>query len=252
MKKYFVPGHFINPPEKLANLQKELSEYRVLIDLLNLKFNDFEFWLRLSKDPNLKELNEQTKEILSNKLPKNVNLFYNESRGPGFASREVLLNPLFKGGLVFNVCLDQQVVATKEAAERIIDLSSKIERDNSLYGVGSRTVPVRLSRHLDNNYLRVIQELFFAIAAESGGPLERLEGVTPAYARFGDTSTGMDVINTAHSKYSEVVKGMINAMLLPIWMDLQLVIMCLLKQEICQKELLQVMHALMKTSFPVK
>jgi len=213
MKKSFVPIHFVSNEGNYAEFKEGLGRYERLRELIKTKSNDFNFGLKITTDDkNLApELRAKTKNLI-NGLPSDLFLVYDPvSRGPGMSSRQVLLNPTFAGTITAEVCLDQQVIETSEAAERIIDLTSKIERDNSLYGVGSRTVPVRLSTHPDNNYLRCIQESFFAIAARTGGPSEKLKGVTPSFARFGDTSTGMDIVNFAHPEYHILATGLLRA-----------------------------------------
>ena len=213
MKKNFIPMHFVSNEGNFKEFKESLDRYHRLRDLINSKSNDFNFGLKLTTDDeNLTpELREKTRSLVS-RLPSDMFLLYDPvSRGPGVSSRQVLLNPTFYGTITAEVCLDQQVIDTPEAAQRIIDLTSKIEKDNSLYGVGSRTVPVRLSAHQENNYLRSIQECFFALTAESGGPSEKLEGVTPSFERFGDTSTGMDVVNFTHKYYAEMARGLLEA-----------------------------------------
>jgi len=213
MQKSFVPIHFVSNQGNFRQFEQGLERYKTLREMIRLRANDFNFGLKITTDDkNLTpELREQTRDLI-NKLPSDLFLVYDPvSRGPGVSSRQVLLNPAFSGTITAIACLDQQVIDTPEAAERIIGLTSKIERDNSLYGVGSRTVPVRLSAHSENNYLRCIQELYFAITAGSRGPEEVLEGVTPSFAKFGETSTGMDVVNLAHPEYSTMVKGLLDA-----------------------------------------
>jgi hypothetical protein len=213
MKKSFVPIHFVSNQGNYDEFEEGLKHYERLRELIKLKSNDFNFGLKITTDyKNLTpELRGKTRDLI-NRLPSDLFLLYDPiSKGPGVSSRQVLLNQTFTGTITAEVCLDQQVIDTPEAAQRIIDLTSKIEKDSSLYGVGSRTVPVRLSAHPDNNYLRCIQELYFAITAGSRGPSEKLEGVTPGFAKFGDTSTGMDIINFAHPFYPEMAKGLLKA-----------------------------------------
>ncbi|MFA7707818.1 MAG: hypothetical protein WCX73_02625 [Candidatus Pacearchaeota archaeon] len=213
MQKSFVPIHFVSNQGNYEEFKQGLVRYEHLRDLIKTKSNDFNFGLKITTDDkNLTtELRGKTRALI-NKLPSDLFLLYDPtSRGPGVSSRQVLLNPTFVGTITAEVCLDQQVIDTHEAAERIIDLTSKIEKDNTLYGVGSRTVPVRLSAHPDNNYLRCIQELYFAIAANSKGPSEKLENITPAFAKFGDTSTGMDIVNFAHPEYPKMVNGLLES-----------------------------------------
>jgi hypothetical protein len=211
MIKNFTAIHLVSNAGNFESFNQGLRDYERLRHEIRRKRNDFSFGLNLTVDPDIdEELLYETRELLYS-LPSNLLIIYHplalEKGGAGLSSRLALTNPAFRNSLALNVSLDQQVVPTEEAAERIIDLTSRVEREDSIYGVGSRTVPVRLSKHPENNYLRCIQENYFALAAGVRGPDENLLGVSSAFAQFGDTSTGMEVLNQAHSKYAKLLEA---------------------------------------------
>ena len=108
------------------------------------------------------------------------------------------------------VGLDQFPIDTEEALGLLNELGDKVEKDNALYALGSRDVPVVLGMHKVNSDRRIIHELFHTLAAPEG--VYRVPNppanVTPAYAAIGECTTGVSIMNHAHSSYPEMLKQM--------------------------------------------
>jgi len=119
-----------------------------------------------------------------------------------------------KDSLVILADLEQYCI--EDAYGPIHELATKTQRDGSLFGIGSRNIPVRLAYHQDNTDLLIIQSLFYSLligpdklrVASAGG------NVTPAYATLGETSSGMYVLNRDHHNciqfYQKFNRGVIS------------------------------------------
>jgi len=213
MQKHFIPVHFVSNPVNFEEFIQGLQRYDGMREIFKRKTNDFNFGLKLTtSDKTLDPILREKVRDITRKLPSDLFLLYDPvDKGPGTSVRQVFYNPTFSNGIVLGTCLDQQVIDSDEAVERVIDLTNKIEKDNSLYGVGSRTVPVVLATNQRNSELRIIHELFLASAMGIKGPEEQISGTTPAYSEIGDCSTGMDILNLSHPGYPDLVKGITSA-----------------------------------------
>jgi hypothetical protein len=132
-------------------------------------------------------------------------------RGPGVSARQALCNPAFFDGVVANVDLDQYFWDTEEGLRSINEMFERMIKDDCLWGVGSRDVPVRLGYNEEASSMRIIHELVHSLAIGSDKLKvegEVLEGVLPAYAAIGE-STGMPFVNCTHQRYSDLVWGMV-------------------------------------------
>jgi len=213
--RYFVPIHFVSNNWNYQEFQVGLDRYRDMRDIFKSKTDKFRFGLKLTTDDQVlpNEIREGVRELIHG-LESDVMFLYDPvSKGPGTSVRQVFFNPTFTGGLAINICLDQQVIASEEAIDRAIDLTDRVERDNILYATGSRNVPVILGSSKHNSDLRIIHELFNALAMGSKYliPHEKIEGVNPAYASIGEHTTGFDILNLTHPKYPELARCMIQA-----------------------------------------
>jgi hypothetical protein len=150
---------------------------------------------------------------LSSHIPLDTWILYDPvDRGPGISSQQVFFNATFTRppSIVINSCFDQYKIDTFDALYQIIDLAYRMEMENALYATGSRDVPVLLATHKRNSDLRIIHELFHSLAIGS----DRLrvpyvpKGVTPAYAAIGESTAGLDCVNTAHQAFSGYAAAM--------------------------------------------
>ncbi len=213
MKKYFVPIHWIGEEKSFNELKSGLERFEGMMDIFRTQYPDFEFGLRLTVAPNMKDELKHELRGLTARLPLDF-WFANDNLpgGPGTSQSMVLLNPSFEG-IAISVCLDQYIHDSNEAVSRVADLASRVETNNSLYATGSRNVPVILAQHKRNSDLRIIHELFHSLTIGSSNlkVQERLEGVTPAYAEIGESGAGLDMINHYHSEFPELIRGLAEA-----------------------------------------
>ncbi len=88
-----------------------------------------------------------------------------------------------------------------------------MQRDNRLYGVGSRDIPVVLGHHQTNSDLRIIHELFHSrtIGSNRLQVNPPAENATPAYNSLGESTSGCYFMNPHHAAYPEFMSQMLKA-----------------------------------------
>ncbi len=215
MRKYFVPGHFIDGEATLKEFDNGIHRFKELMEISRTRGSDLEFGLKLTVDEGNIDQNLQERIAQSiNDLPSDLWLLYDPiDRGPGTSLSQILFNTTFLNNIVISVCLDQYVISSEDSLEQLEDLASKVERDNALRAVGSRDVPVILATNERNSNLRVIHELFHSLTI--GSNILRIPGqrsnVTPAYEGIGESSSGLQIMNLAHPQYPTLVQAFFKA-----------------------------------------
>ncbi len=105
-------------------------------------------------------------------------------------------------------CLDQYPLYTQEQFEPVLDLATRLVRDDKLYANGSRNVPVVLGVHQESSDLRIIHELFHTITcAEKVFVVDSLPpwaNPHPAYAKLGESTSGFYFIHPAAKGFREL------------------------------------------------
>jgi hypothetical protein len=104
--------------------------------------------------------------------------------------------------------LDQYAPRTPEDIAGIARFVEQMEGQQALYGIGARTVPVKLALYERNNNLRIICEMLFAqMFAEKPLMQKQLPdgaNVTKAYHNNGDWLSGFYAINQAHGEFPRI------------------------------------------------
>ena len=213
--RYFVPIHFVNGEGNFREFREGLDRYAGMRERFKQKTDRFRFGLKITTDnANLTpELRTKVRDLVGRLDPDVMVLYDPINKGPGTSLRQVFFNPTFTRGLAMTICLDQQVIDSEEAVERAIDFTDKIEIDKSLYATGSRNIPVVLGKNKASSDLRIVHELFNALAIRSNylKPKETLNRVNPAYALIGEHTTGFDVVYQGHQLYPELTKSITHA-----------------------------------------
>lgn len=143
-------------------------------------------------------------------------LFYEpENVGPGPGFLTVVYGPVgrFPPTIVGFADLDQFGIAEGETLERINVLVDKMKTDDILYGLGARSVPVRLGYTRRASDLRAIHENVHTIAlGEYGTPLDMsVEGVSRPFQKLGESTSGFSLMNKGHGKFSSLHDAMMSA-----------------------------------------
>jgi hypothetical protein len=227
MKTNIVLRHFINNRSNLREYEDRVKAIPVAQELAKKAGFDVSFGVKLTVDrsdrSDIYSVLEERIAKANLALPKDVFFLYDpKDRKTGTSFRQVVFNPTFAGELVILACLDQYVIDTPDALEMIQDLAQKVLTDGALYATGSRNVPVRLGVHKRNSDLRIIHELFHSLVvpfdcatldtiAQNGLPRywhvdgTVPVGVTPAYAHIGESSSGLQIMNTRHDAYPDLL-----------------------------------------------
>jgi hypothetical protein len=142
-------------------------------------------------------------------------VFNPERRGSGASYRQICfprLHPesgkLQKSDADILICadLDQFRVWTEEDLERIVDFTDRMRKDNALYGIGSRDVPVILATNERNSQLRMVCEHYHALALGDPCAIRLVGNPTPAYADIGEFVSGFYAVNRNHPHYPALEK----------------------------------------------
>lgn len=216
LPRALIARHFINGQQSLETCIEGISLLCAAKEFPAAKDADFEFGLKLTVDHRLSDSaggNAVLREARSlyHRLPPDFWYLYDpKDRGSGTSYKQVVFNPTFSSGLVVLADLDAFTPRSDDAFQRIADLTDKVEKNNALFGMGARDQPIALARHPSNSTLRCIHELYHSLAiALLTGPRSLLvdgnasSEVTPAYAAFGESTTGLWVMNRSHSRSSD-------------------------------------------------
>jgi len=214
MIRQIILKHYIDRRENLDAYLNKIPEIRKARELSQGGKNEVRVGLKLTVDEGLpEELSEELRASL-HKIPRDSFVIVNPHRtGGGNGFKQIMFNQAFSdkpANLVYMVGLDQFPIDTEEALGLLNELGDKVERDNALYALGSRDVPVVLGMHLINSRRRIIHELFNTLAAPEGAYRvpNPPANVTPAYAAIGECTTGVSIMNHAHRSYPEMLKQM--------------------------------------------
>ena len=108
-------------------------------------------------------------------------------------------------------CLDQYPLYTEEQVEVALELAEKVQKDRSLYGSGSRNVPVVLGVNKIPSDMRIIHELAQARATDYPDQFRnsvKPVGANPSasYEDLGEFTPGFYFFNPAHPAYPALAK----------------------------------------------
>ena len=108
-------------------------------------------------------------------------------------------------------CLDQYPLYTEEQVEVALELAEKVQKDRSLYGSGSRNVPVVLGVNKIPSDMRIIHELAQARATDYPDQFRnsvKPVGANPSasYEDLGEFNIGFYFFNPAHPAYPALAK----------------------------------------------
>jgi hypothetical protein len=222
MTDLVIPRHLVDNESSLKELEKGLEHITENNEISRTNNLGLEFGLILTLDskkstPDVIEKVRETRRKIEE--AKDIWFHYNDHKvGAGANFAQAIFNPSFKetGPVVILSCLDQYILGTEDSVKVLKELAERTKKDNLLYGNGSRDREVRIAAHKRNSDLRIIHELFHSLTATRIRGLPSLasigkipEGVTPSYAEIGESSSGLYVVNYAHSNYSEL-EGKVN------------------------------------------
>ncbi len=219
-KKFIVGRHFINSEETFKTFQDIVRNINSAVNiymskvLLGTRDWNIKFGLKLTVDEDkvTPELRERIHDEMKF-LPDDLWVLYDpKDRGAGTSYQQVAFNPTFfadkndEPTTLIYADFDQFVFDTEEGLEAALSLADKTEKDSYLHGIGSRNVPVVLATNERNSNLRIIHELFHSLTIGSSRLRVRNppEGVTPAYADIGESTTGFYVFNTVPPRYLDL------------------------------------------------
>ena len=213
MERYIIARHFINNKNSLIEFEEEINKIIPVLELLKIKNLNFGLKLTTEDKKLTKDLKERIKEQIVN-LPSDIWLLYDpKDRGPGTSFRQIIFNPTFSWNpnIITSIDLDQFPLE-ENSLEPLLHLIEKVEKDNSLYGIGSRNIPIKLAIHKRNSDLRIIHELFHSLTIGSEklvvikGEIDT-SNVIPAYKEIGESTTGISIFNTNHKKYIDLMNN---------------------------------------------
>lgn len=209
--------HFIGQEGHIQDLEEKISKIQSGILISKEKNYPIDFSLKLSSNMRglSEELQQRTMKAIQ-ALPKQMYHIHNpEATGGGNGTKQILFNQVFSDspGITYLAGLDQTVVDSSEALERIVELTARAETDNALLAIGLRNVPVILGIHERNSNLRIIHELFhsFTMSGDRIRIQEESPKVTPAYAEIGESTTHFYGFNNTHEKYPELARSIFAA-----------------------------------------
>jgi len=217
MRKYVVYRHLINGTETFDEFVSSISKIKLTYEVNeNLQYG-LNLGLKLTFDRNKASNLEERIMKETSDLSKYLAFLIVDAKdkGPGTSYKQILFNTTFLDApsIVVSTDLDQFITDTEEALEKLNNLVQKVENEGAIYANGSRDVPVVLATNKRNSELRIIHELFHSLAIGS----EKLKipvkkpNTTPAYAEIGESTSGLYVINTAHSQYPTLTESVIKA-----------------------------------------
>lgn len=214
MDKYVIMLHYVSNQENLDVYKKHSEAFEKAIGLAK---GHLKFGLKLTSDQ--KNLDADMKEQLrqtTSKLPQEMWFLHEpEDTGAGSSFIQALYNHKFSinPSIVATGDLDQIIIDSEDGIGQIKELLKKMEKDNALYAVGSRDVPVILGAHKESSELRIIHELFHSltIGSEMLKVNESKPGTTLAYAELGENSSGFVAVNHSHPNYTDLETGISNA-----------------------------------------
>ena len=210
--KYVIARHFINERESLDEFSEQMKrilsgETQELLRMFDLKFG-----LKLTVDESkTKDLEEEILEE-RRKLPLGIWLLYDPiDRGPGTSFGQIIFNPTFSGSshLITSADLDQFPLE-EDPIGILNDHIERVGKEGSIYGPGSRDIPIRLGKYDRNSDLRKIHELFFSLTIGSEKlivkePRIDVKNVTLSYAEIGESTTGFYTFNTEHPEFIKLM-----------------------------------------------
>ena len=214
---YLVGRYYVFNQESLEELKTIVSNTVAAADLIHANHYPIKLGFKITINEEKIGMNatKEAQQILQ-KLPPKIWLLYNSvNQGAGTSYRQILFNPTFsreEEGIVVGADFDQFIIDDAEGLESILSLVENVKSKNSLYGIGSRDVPIKLAEHERNNRLRIIHELFHSLTIGKDLVVaEKVEDVTPSYAAFVESSSGLYVMNQRHPAYPELLKKVSSA-----------------------------------------
>ncbi len=215
--RIIVARHYICDDDTLDVLEKGIHQLLEANELARNRNNGIRFGLKLTlhekyenSPPTLEKIGSQLERLYKGFYV----LFDPQNRGPGTSYAQILFNPTFwtKPHTVATADMDQYILTTNEAQERIEDLFERVERERAVYATGFRDVPVKLAIHEENSERRIIHELVHSLAAGRGAlrvPGKAPAGVTPAYAALGESTSGFYVYNTDVPAFGDIAASVL-------------------------------------------
>ncbi|MEK6915191.1 MAG: hypothetical protein AABW89_01460 [Nanoarchaeota archaeon] len=136
---------------------------------------------------------------------------YNQTAGQKFSSHLFGTRSDDNADITALMCLDQFPLEREEHWEALMGLASKLHKDNKTYATGSRNVEVALGVHPSNSGRRIIHEMIHTFAGgtdefRTSLPLMFEANPHPAYARFGESTSGLYLINRNGGIYPDLKK----------------------------------------------
>ncbi|MSR86233.1 hypothetical protein EXS74_02465 [Candidatus Woesearchaeota archaeon] len=205
--KFLIARYFINNPLTKEWLPEGIDNLIKAGEILERLEPMYTMGLKLTVN-NLDEDSEEAIKKQVSRLPLSFwYMFDPVDRGPGMSAKQVQLNHTFDDGILVNVDLDQFVINTEEGVGSIIGLVESLERENCLYALGSRDVPIRLAKYPSNSVLREIHELYHSltIGSEHLHIEDSPQGISPGYRTIGESTPAMTVVNHTHRAYPTLV-----------------------------------------------
>lgn len=216
MNKFVIARHFVNGEEELNGLIKGINNLKSLIDASKTADYGFEFGLKLTV--NEKNLTPDLLQRINNEIrrfPPNFWFLYDpKDRGAGTSYKQILFNLTFPSqSIVVMADIDASITGSEDCINQIQELTEKVKIEEALLGMGARNIPVKLGVHKRNSDLRIIHELYHSLSIGSDKLKVNLKksDVTPAYAKIGESSSGLCVMNFSHPNYPELVRDVVRA-----------------------------------------
>jgi hypothetical protein len=227
MKTYVIYRHLIDSPETWKEYRNDEERIIKTINSMQRKKTPIKFGVNLMVDKKElanhyglasmidKHLENSKRDFLTQNENQDTqsNLFnkIDERQGSGTAFRQILFSAdpqvfNFEPSIVICADLDQYAPHYENDANNIHGFAQRMADDYSLYGIGTRTVPVQLALHPRNDRLRQICELYHALAFANGnGGLKikdaSVSRITPAYKNIGEFMPGFYAVNRGHGGF---------------------------------------------------
>lgn len=123
---------------------------------------------------------------------------------------QLIFNPQPAGTILGLCCVDQYPQYSADELEPAVDLAQKMMRDDKLYCMAYRSVPVVLGVNKKASDMRIIQELIYARAGNAPLP-DAIPGWAeplPAFIQCGEIASGFYLFNPNHA-FAESIRTMV-------------------------------------------
>ncbi len=219
---YLIQRHFVADENTVLEFARGTDGLLIAADLIREKALPVRLGLKLAIPREKLRGTPEGKKVLSDAFQCRsqldmIDVFVQEDPmdlGSGTSFRQIFCNPAYlspktEADAILNLDMDQFPINSGRRLDAALNLATRVMTEGALIGIGSRDVPVVLGVHTEASDLRAIDEMAHSLCV--GDRLRAAhapKGVTPAYAHFGESTSGFSILNTKHPQYRQLVMDM--------------------------------------------